>query len=104
VGKVVGWARVAAQRSLKRRLQRQTSHFSPGRALQSRFKPLRQQKAVTLTAVALSGQMSQRRMSRVARIRRRAFWVWRLKTKQNKMQQAIRRMTYQALSTRAAAG
>jgi hypothetical protein len=51
-----------------------------------------------------SVQMSQRRRSRVARIRRRAFWVWLLKTKQNKMQQAVRRMTYQALSTRVAAG
>ena len=51
-----------------------------------------------------SVQMSQRRRSRVARIRRRAFWVWRLMTKQNKMQQAVRRMTYQALSTRVVAG
>jgi hypothetical protein len=31
-----------------------------------------------------SVQMSQRRMSRVARIRRRAFWVWLLKTKQKR--------------------
>ena len=51
-----------------------------------------------------SVQMSQRRRNRVARIRRRAFWVWLLKTKQNKMQKAVRRMTYQALSTRVAAG
>jgi hypothetical protein len=31
-----------------------------------------------------SVQMSQRRVSRVARIRRMAFWVWLLKTKQKR--------------------
>jgi hypothetical protein len=51
-----------------------------------------------------SVQMSQRRRNRLARIRTRAFWAWLLKTKQKKMQQAVRRMSYQALSTRVAAG
>ena len=51
-----------------------------------------------------SVQMSQRRRSRVTRIRTRAFWVWRLKAKLNKMRQVARRMTYQALSTQSVAG
>ena len=37
-----------------------------------------------------SVQMPQRRKSRVARIRRKAFWARRLKTKQKKIQQAER--------------